>query len=236
MSPGSAWRAMLRLCMYVCVCLGVCVPLQPAWPATARAAVLPAELQQLAAALRTTPMRCVPFEQRKHIASLQRALSFRGELSVAADRRVHWRLRTPVQVEYQFLRDGAWRRGSSGSAAPDSTGSAAGNAAGRGEWTRLAVPDAASRAIHDMLSALLDLDPVALTRQFELRVTGTSPLAFEAVPKDARLRRVITKVSVQGGARIERMRVDEAGGNWSEYVFALPAPGVACDLPAPPRG
>ena len=224
MSAGSAWRAVPRLCMYVCVCIGVCVPLQPAWPATARAAVLPAELQQLAAALRTTPMRCVPFEQRKHIASLQRALSFRGELSVAADRRVHWRLRTPVQVEYQFLRDGAWRRGSSGSAA------------GRGEWTRLAVPDAASRAIHDLLSALLDLDPVALTRQFELRVTGTSPLAFEAVPKDARLRRVITKVSVQGDARIERMRVDEAGGNWSEYVFALPSAGVACDLPAPPRG
>ena len=224
MSACNLWRAVLRLCMYVCVCIGVCVPLQPAWPATARAAVLPTELQQLAAALRATPMRCVPFEQRKHIASLQRALSFRGELSVAADRRVHWRLRTPVQVEYQFLRDGAWRRGSSGIAA------------GRGEWTRLAVPDAASRAIHDMLSALLDLDPVALTRQFELRVTGTSPLAFEAVPKDARLRRVITKVSVQGDARVERMRVDEAGGNWSEYVFALPSAGVACDLPAPPRG
>ncbi len=181
---------------------------------------MPAELQGLARSLRVAPMRCVPFEQHKHIASLQRALTFRGEMSLAEDRRVHWRLRAPVRVEYQFLRDGAWRRGAGADDA----------------WARLAVPDAASRAIHDMLSALLDLDPVALSRQFELRVSRASPLAFEATPRDARLRRMVAKVTVLGSTRIERMRVDEAGGNWSEYVFAVPVPGEACDVPAPPRG
>ncbi len=168
-------------------------------------------------------MRCVPFEQRKHIASLQRQLLFRGELSVTEDRRVHWRLHSPVRVEYQFLRDGAWRRGATENP--------------RGEiepWSRLAVPDAASRAIHDMLAALLDLDAIALTRQFDLRVTAAAPLVFEATPRSARLRRVIAKVQVQGDARIERLRVEEAGGNWSEYLFASPAAGKACVLPAAP--
>lgn len=181
---------------------------------------MPAPLQSLARAIRGAPMRCVPFEQRKHIAALQRELVFRGEMTVTTDRRVHWRLQSPLRAEYQFLADGAWRR------------------VDNAPWARLAVPDAASRVIHDMLAALLDLDPVALTRQFDLRVTGTSPLVFDAVPKDARLRRVIAKVVVQGEQRIDRLRVLEASGNWSDYTFSSPSPAAAgaCDIPSPPNG
>lgn len=184
---------------------------------THAAPALPPALLELANALRATPMRCVPFEQRKHLASLDRELSFRGALSVTDDRRVHWQLTEPVQAEYQFLRDGAWRR----------TGSA--------PWARLAVPDAASRSIHDMLTALLDLDPVALTRQFDVRLTSETPLTFDAIPKNARLRQVIAKLTVQGRTRIERLRVQEAAGNWSEYRFAERAAATRCTTPAQPR-
>ena len=71
---------------------------------------LPAPVLALSQRLRGQTMQCVPFEQRKHLVALGRNLLFTGELSVAADHRVLWQLKTPVQAEYQFLTDGAWRR------------------------------------------------------------------------------------------------------------------------------
>lgn len=177
---------------------------------------LPGELRALGERLRAAPLRCVPFVQTKKLASLDRELRFLGELSIAPDRRIIWSLRSPLQVDYQFLPTGAYRRG------------------GNGVYQRMAVPDAASRGIHDVLTALLDLRIDTLTRRFTVSRLGSAPLRFRAVPRDARLRSVIAAVEVTAAERIEELRVREADGNVAVYRFAA-APGArSCVLPGPP--
>ena len=179
-------------------------------------AALPAPVLALSQRLRGQRMQCVPFVQQKHLVALGRSLEFTGELSVAVDRRVLWQLKTPVQAEYQFLDDGAWRR------APGAA------------WVRLAVPDVASRAIFNMLSALLDLNAGVLQQQFDVRMLSSNPVVFEAVPKAAQLRRMIGKMTVHASTRIDVLRIDEPSGNWSEYRFGAADAAASCSLVPPP--
>ena len=215
---AAAQTSMLPAVLFSLLCAALTIgAAQPASAArNAAGASLPAPVLALSQRLRSQNMRCVPFVQEKHLVSLGRALRFTGELSVADDRRVLWRLNTPVQAEYQFLDNGAWRR---------SPGAA---------WQRLAVPDVASRAIHSMLSSLLDLNASTLQQQFDVRVLSSTPVVFVAVPRVAQLRKLIGSVTVRANTRIESLRIDEPSGNWSEYRFGATGAPERCLLPPPP--
>ena len=210
-APPLALLLLAVLCMALVIAGG-----QRARAAQNSGASLPAPVLALSRRLHDQSMRCVPFVQQKHLVVLGRQLRFTGELSVADDRRVLWQLKTPVQAEYQFLDNGAWRR---------SPGAA---------WQRLAVPDVASHAIHSMLSALLDLNADTLQKQFDVRLLSSNPVVFEAVPKVTQLRRLIGKMTVRANTRIESLRIDEPAGNWSEYRFGAAGDPASCLLPPPP--
>lgn len=164
-------------------------------------------LGSLARRLQAQPPRCVPFVQTKHLRSLPHALQFRGDLSVAPDGTIRWRLVQPLMVEYLFSARGAWRR-------PTATAS----------WESLGLSGGASTATFRVLAALVNLDAVALQKYFVVTYTDGTPVRVDAVPRDARLRAVIERAMVEvatvgAGAQVERVELREGNGDWSQFRF-----------------
>lgn len=189
-------------------------------------AVQAQQLRVIAKGLRAAGARCVAFEQTRHMVGLSHPLMFIGEFSLGTNGSIDWRLQRPLAVEYLFTRNGAWRRTSAVS-----------------PWVPLGVSGAASAVTAQVFEALIDLDPDALQRYFMLGYDDMGSddlglhekgshakgpheqgprLRLQAVPKDPRLRAVVTRAVVQVGRRVELVEIHEATGDWSQYKLAEP--------------
>ena len=173
-------------------------------------------LAVLAARLRAQPVGCVPFVQTKHLLALPRPLTFSGGLTIGADGVIDWRLLKPLAVQYRFSARGAWRK-----------------AATTAGWESLGLPGAASTAAFRVLAALVSLDLAALQQYFTVGYSAGPPVRIDAIPKDPRLRSVIARAVVEVGARVERVEIREANGDWSEYRFGG-VDALACAAAAAP--
>jgi len=175
------------------------------------AAALPAGLT---AQLQADAVVHLEFQQVRTLAALSRPLKASGSLVVARDRGVIWALQKPIVITYVLGAHGLLVIN------PDGT---------RERRSERDAPVAAQAA--KVFQAVAQGDWNALDSWFAASGSGTPQhweVALQARPQAANL---VRRVRLEGGRFIDRIRLDEPGGDRTELDFT----GQRADLPLTPE-
>lgn len=158
------------------------------------------------------------FEQVKILKGFTRPLRSRGRFTVLRDKGVLWRIEKPFASGVCVDGRGLWQV-----------------VEGPGGLRRTALQRGDMGPVLGLLQTLLTGERAALVQAFEL-VEKEAPAGtwrLELIPRDAVLRRVISRVELQGAERVQRVAWDESNGDRSVIRFgnfqesAMPTPDEA---------
>lgn len=168
------------------------------------------QAEALTAHLRQTAIVHGTFTQTRHLAALSRPLSSNGCVVVAREHGVIWQVNKPISLTFVM--------GPTGTAEFDA----------QGQRKRTASKEAPMVVqMGRIVKSLLKGEWSAVEEYFTLRSIGTPErweILLEPKPVAATF---IRQVRVQGGAFLERIQVEEAGGDRMELVFQ----NLRTDLP-----
>jgi len=151
----------------------------------------PATLEQRLGSL---PPASGSFVQEKHLRALAQPLTSRGRFELTAERGLLWQLRSPIERDYRINDDGILLLTPQG-------------------WQEQPGRDAAAYQSRLFL-ALLRGDRQRLDEDFEVSLSGSDDAwQVELLPRSPLMRQIFSRISVQGGAQVERIELFETQGD-----------------------
>jgi len=147
------------------------------------------------------------FVQEKHLRGLDQPLRSTGAFTLAPGLGLLWTLHTPITQELRITPKGVARRV-------------------QGTWQTTAQQ---SGRENRLFLAVLAGDTRALQTQFELALRGDAQAwQLRLTPSSALLRQIFTQISIDGGAQVTRIELEEPQGDHT--ILHLTTLAVAHDL------
>lgn len=156
-------------------------------------------LSDVAARVTQAPVIRGKFEQQRQLAGFDKPLRSRGDFVVARDRGMIWATREPLVSTLVATPDSLVVRD------------------GQGHVQQRIAPggQAGMQAVGDSVTALLRADFAPLSRAFDIDGKLGSGRAWQLVltPRDAAMKRAVTRIELAGDRYVREVRVREAGGD-----------------------
>ena len=139
------------------------------------------------------------FTQTRQLSGFPQPLDSHGDFLFLRATGIAWRSREPIQSE--FILDGSGVHGSGGLIPQNANQSAL-------------------RPVAALFIAMFELDLDALAARFEMNASGNADAwQLDLVPRDEALKALTPRLSLHGGAQIERVNFADALGDITEIRF-----------------